>query len=183
MNTSNLKYVLTRNKETNYHIGGVFNIDNFVSYYDTRKYYIVNTISDASKMGHWVAFIFLKHNRKLLFIDSLGKPASFYGGRIYSYYINYLGEKSELVKYQLQHSTSLLCGAYVFFFLFHVRAGVPESKLLARFSKVNRKFNDCIVERFLMKKQRSMTHCVNISCLHKMFKTKCVRKCLCVSNR
>ena len=169
MNTLNLKYILTQNEETNYNIGGVFNIDNFITYYDTRKYYIVNTISDPSKMGHWVAFIFVKHNRKLLFIDSLGKPTSFYGGKIHSYFINYLGAKSELVKHQLQHSSSLFCGAYVFFFLFHVRAGVSENRMLTRFSKVNRKFNDRIVERFLIRKNGGLKECTSAFCPSEMF--------------
>ena len=137
-------------------------------------YYIVNTISDAKIMGHWVMFYF-DANGEVLFIDSFAKHPSMYGGNIFKFYTD-LNVKI-VVKSQLQSNDSLVCGLYCLHFLFYLKEKYSMRRILSHFSDNYRK-NDRIVERILAK--IGVDRCVLSFCPSLMYNRKCMAMCTCV---
>ena len=141
-----------------------------------KGYYIVNTISDAKIMGHWVMFYF-NIDDEVLFIDSFAKHPSVYGGNILKFY-NDLNVKI-VVKSQLQSDNSLVCGLYCLHFLFYLNKSYKMRRILSHFSDNYRK-NDRIVERILAK--IGVSRCVQSFCPSLMYNKKCLAECTCLNS-
>ena len=169
MNTSQLVRIFTK-------IGGdfqgVFTNDNFRIV--NRGYYIVNTVSDPSIMGHWVLFHIDERNN-VNFIDSFAKNPRIYGGNI-SKICNELNAKN-VVNIQLQSDDSLLCGLYCVYFVFYLTKEYSFKRILSHFS-YNYRMNDRIVERILSK--LGIQKCELNFCPMMMYNRKCLRVCTCL---
>lgn len=181
MNSLHLKSSLTKNILTKRMYGGIYHNANFMS--NTRGnyqnyYFIVNTESDASVLGHWI--VYFHYGRVLYFIDSFGKNPDFYGGDIEKYYNSSLQCKYVMLKYQIQHDTSLVCGAYAIYFIYYLCNGYSPTMIKSKFSRKYLKKNDRIVERFLYKINGNVNHCDMNACSFTMFNKKCLKLCQCI---
>jgi hypothetical protein len=177
MNGTELAYVLLGNNITKAKFGGVYNVENLPLVYNERKYFIINTSADVNIMGHWVLFIY--YVNKLLFVDSLGKTHSFYGGKIEQYFNLYVGEKLILFKNAIQTNSSLVCGAYAIYFAFYINKKLSLNKIVKRFNFNRKKLNDKKVEFFLYKISKTKLACHKQMCPGSMFHKTCRQICSC----
>lgn len=176
MNSIQLEYLCKNNIITKSAFGGIFQNKNFLCEYDRSKFYIVNTSNDVGIMGHWVLFIF--HRGKLFFIDSLGQIPEFYGSNIMKFYRNYM-YKEILIKKNIQDPKSLACGAYVFYFSYHITKGKSPKSISRLFSFKRLRYNDKHVENFLYHIAGTKRRCHILSCPYKYFFKNCNRSCCC----
>lgn len=138
-----------------------------------KGYYIVNTVSDAEIMGHWVLFYF-ENNNRVIFIDSFAKHPSLYGGNILKFYTDF--SVKSVVKHRLQSSDSLVCGLYCIYFTFYLNKKYSMKRILSHFSG-NYKRNDRTVERILPK--LGIDRCQLRLCPFLMYNKKCLYVCEC----
>jgi len=176
MNSLHLEHVIEQNISTKSKFGGIFTVKTLPMVYNSNKFFIVNTTNDVNVMGHWVLYIIYKG--ELFFIDSLAKRPHYYKGKIQTFYEKYLHKKCVLINRPLQSSTSLVCGAYVYYFAYKICNQKNPRKILLDFS-YNTTRNDRKVEKFLYKQNRSVYSCHNFTCPKKLFYKKCIKKCKC----
>ena len=138
-----------------------------------KGYYIVNTVSNAELMGHWVLFYY-EEDGNVLFIDSLAQHPSVYGGNILINFRDFYAKIA--VKKRIQSNTSLVCGLYCIHFTFYLNEKYSMKKILSHFSRNYRK-NDRIVERILPK--LGINRCQLKLCPVLMYNTKCFSVCTC----
>ena len=177
MDSANLRFSVRNNRLMRNKFAGIYSISNIPLKLNRNKFYIVNTVDKIRVMGHWVLFIFKK--RRLYFIDSFGKNVNFYGGGIKKVYDRYKGFKEHAITFEMQSRDSLVCGAYVFYFAYHICNGENIERIVNRFSKFNKMNNDKSVEKFLYKKSNSSRQCHVLSCPKKMFEKECRIVCKC----
>lgn len=180
MNGFHLENFLINNSITRERFGGIFHNANFTPLKNIQNnyYFIVNTVSNPNIMGHWVVFIFFRNT--VYFIDSFGKNPNFYNGNIARYYENLRNSKRILLKHQIQHDESLVCGAYALYFIFFTCKGISPNSIKLKFSNKNFRKNDRIVERFLFKSSGDNKRCVSSLCPSIMFEKHCLKRCECV---
>lgn len=177
MNTTQLEKILKGNATTKNKFGGIYNNRNLKNIYNQNKFYIVNTTANPRVMGHWILFIF--YNNILYFIDSLGRTAEKYGGCIKNFFNECTIKKINLMKSQLQSNTSLVCGAYVIYFSYHICKNINPNTLVLRFNSKQRLKNDMKVEGFLYLISGTKLHCKMSLCPKHMFGKTCKKICFC----
>ena len=115
-------------------------------------FFICNTVSDITIMGHWI-LIFIYKN-ELYYFDSYGENPP--NNNILKFYNNYPGKKHKVTSYSLQSNHSYVCGAYCILVAVHKCRGVSFKTILKKFNKFNKISNDRVVLKFLSKLKKSM---------------------------
>jgi len=174
MNGLQLESVFRKNPFTSASYAGIFNALHVPKYLDRGKFFVVNTSKSPLIMGHWIAFVNCTREG-LIFVDSLGRKPSHYKGKIAEFYEGYRGKKSVLTNVRLQQEDSLVCGAYVVYFVYFILKKYPHKRILREFT-FNRKKNDTFVEYFLYKLSGTHVKCDGSLCPHSTFNTPCIRK-------
>ena len=123
--------------------------------------FIMNTISQPTKMGHWILF-YVKRNI-LYFFDSFGKHPDFYGGYISKIFKFFCGEKILVIQKELQMETSIVCGGYCILFALLMSKGHTIYYINSMFS-FNKFCNDSIVKMFIYKVSRCVFDDANLNC-------------------
>lgn len=179
MNGIQIHNVLKNELTTKYNFGGIYNNNMIHNEYHSSKYIIFNTLNgESTKMGHWVCFIYFQNI--MYFIDSFGMHVDFYGGAIKKYYNNCPHDKQHLVKFQIQNTKSLLCGAYVIYFIYFFLKGFKPHAILQRFSSTKHHTNDTKIERFIFRLTNTHLKCRMSFCPKYTFHTPCRDVCVCL---
>ena len=178
MDTLQIMYAVQNISPTNRFFKGCYYNRNipFNLMKERECFFIVNTITNVRKMGHWILF-YIK-NFRLYFFDSFAMSPVEYGWDIDSFFTSYPGYKTEVFQSPIQNDVSYVCGAYTIFFahcmcmdysLFHIKT------LFTR----NRRRNDSFVVSRVYSLVGLDIECKSDFCTSLMFFDKCRKYCLC----
>jgi len=166
MNGLELESIVLKDPAMRNKYAGCFNTDNMPSELRRDNFIIVNVSSDVTIIGHWCCFL-MTRDAQLIFIDSLGNSADYYGGGISKFYTSYNGIKRCVIDYRLQSEHSLLCGGYVIYFLYWFYRHCKFNRLLKKL--LNRRRNYQRIEKFLFRINGMRRNCSNTLCPRRTF--------------
>jgi len=174
-----LERILLSCEVTKMGYGGIYNISTMPVDIPTGKYIVCNTTSNVNIIGHWVSYYKTRRN-ELIWIDSFGKSPSYYGGKLEDAFSIHHGNKSLLVKHQLQNKSSLTCGAYIIYMIYFLMKRYTNREILETFSR-NTISNDNKVEKFVYKLSGTRLKCSSKLCPNITFNNRCYREnCVCM---
>ena len=136
--------------------------------YQKDYFFIVNTIQDIRKMGHWVLFFI--RNFHLYFFDSFAMTPSIYGGDISNFFNSYHGYKTIVFKTPIQNDFSYVCGTYTIILAYFMTMDNSIPFIKSMFTR-----NTCKNDNFVVAKLYSLTgftttrdqlssHCYHVKC-------------------
>ena len=139
-------------------------------------FFIVNTIIDIRKMGHWV-LLFIK-DFCLYYFDSFGLSPVDYGWDIEHFYTSYPGYKAQVFHTPIQNDVSYVCGAYTIFFAHCMSMDYSLSHIRKLFTR-NRRRNDSFIVSRIYSLVGMDVECQSNFCSNLMFFEKCRKYCSC----
>ena len=139
-------------------------------------FFIVNTVTDLQKMGHWVLFYIKEFH--LFFFDSFGLHATQYGSDIKNFFESYQYRKSLVFDHAIQNELSYLCGAYVLIFSYLKCKNYSVRQIKSLFTRNTRK-NDSFIASYLYRLIGIKLSCNQMFCPKRMFFTSCRKYCVC----
>ena len=157
---------------------GVYNNKNIpVSLkYMRNGFFIVNTIYNVNKMGHWIMYYIKDFN--IYFFDSYGSHPTEYGMCIEEFYNSYPYNKIIVFDREIQDDSSYVCGVYAIYFAYSMCNNKSINMIKKKFGK-NRNKNDLFVTGFLYKLLGLSISCNKNYCPSIMHSHKCKKFCLC----
>ena len=139
-------------------------------------FFIVNSVTDLRKMGHWVLFYIKSFH--LYFFDSFGLHPSEYGWDIGDFFEKYPLRKTIVFENAIQNDFSFVCGAYVIIFSYLTCKNYSIRRIKSLFSKNTRK-NDSFIASYLYSLIGITISCNQMFCPNYMFFSNCRKFCKC----
>lgn len=123
---------------------GVYSIDHLPELFSLPSSIVVNTDKRSGRGKHWVVVTVDAWSRGWYF-DSYGFPP------LQRALLNFMKDNCAVWQYSsapVQSITSVKCGHFCLFYLYHIARGQPVSRVLSSFSTTNPRANDSIVTRW-----------------------------------
>ncbi len=180
MNSYQLNEILSSNLTTKTFFKGIYDNSsvNPQLAHTKNSFFIVNTSSDPSVMGHWVLF-YINEKKELFFMCSLGFKTNFYKKDINRFYHNFNGNKYHVCDYRIQQNTSLTCGAFCIYFCYHIAKNISPLVIFKKFSKQNISRNETKVKHLVYRLAKIRRGCNRFFCPSVTFELECHHSCRC----
>lgn len=178
MDSNQLTQILQMIPETNGLFKGCFYNRNipFQLMHEKECFFIVNTIVDVRKMGHWILFYIRNHH--LYFFDSFAFSPNDYEWDIADFFNTYPTNKTIVFSNQIQNELSYVCGVYTIFFGYFMSKKYSINRIKSIFTRNTRR-NDSYVVSFLHSLVGITLTCEQKYCHAYMYSGKCRKYCDC----
>lgn len=142
MNAQQIEHVMKNNPFTSNFYIGCFT-ENKLTLLSEPGIYIINTVNDYRKMGHWILFI--SSYNTVIYFDSYGFQPLLYSQNIDNF-LNKFKNKIMLNSSPLQSKSSLLCGCYCIYIAERIAMKKSINLIFKVFKNKTNKENDSFIK-------------------------------------